>query len=168
MRVTDVFLAFPALLLSLALVVTLSPSVAHATLAIAVTWWPWYARTARGQAASIARRPYVEACRVAGVSHPRIILRHILPNALTPVLVQAALDAGGVLIVAASLSFLGLGAQDPTPEWGLMISQGRDYFMTSWWLVTFPGLAILIAAMALNLIGDGLRDRLDPKHVVAL
>jgi peptide/nickel transport system permease protein len=166
MRITDVFLAFPALLLSLALVVTLSPSVAHATLAIAITWWPWYARTARGQAASLVQRPYVEACRVVGISHRRILLRHILPNAITPVLVQASLDAGGVLLVAASLSFLGLGAQDPTAEWGLMVSQGRDYFMTDWWIVTFPGLAILVAAMALNLLGDGLRDRFDPKLLV--
>jgi peptide/nickel transport system permease protein len=165
MRVTDVFLAFPALLLSLALVITLSPSVTHATIAIAVTWWPWYARTARGQAVSLKRRPYVEACRVIGVSNRRIILRHILPNAFAPIIVQASLDAGGVLLVAASLSFLGLGAQEPTPEWGLMISQGREYFMTDWWIVTFPGIAILVAAMALNLIGDGLRDRLDPNAV---
>lgn len=165
MRITDVFLAFPALLLALALASVLSPSVSNATLAIAVTWWPWYARLARGQAASVAGRPYIESCRALGISPLRTLLRHVLPNSATPVIVQASLDVGGVILTAAALSFLGLGAQDPTPEWGLMVSEGQAYFTTQWWLVTFPGVAILLAALAFNLVGDGLRDRLDPRRV---
>jgi len=165
MRVTDIFLAFPALLLALALASVLTPSVGNATLAIAVTWWPWYARLARGQAASIAGRPYIESCRALGISPFRTLFRHVLPNSVTPVIVQASLDVGGVILTAAALSFLGLGAQDPTPEWGLLVSKGEAYFTTQWWLVTFPGAAILIAALAYNLVGDGLRDRLDPRRV---
>ena len=165
MRVTDVVLAFPALLLALALASVLTPSVANATLAIAVTWWPWYARLARGLAASIAGRPYIESCRALGISPLRTLFRHVLPNSVTPVIVQASLDVGGVILTAAALSFLGLGAQDPTPEWGLLVSKGEAYFTTQWWLVTFPGAAILIAALAFNLVGDGLRDRLDPRRV---
>jgi peptide/nickel transport system permease protein len=165
MRVTDIFLAFPALLLALALASVLTPSVGNATLAIAVTWWPWYARLARGQAASVAGRPYIESCRALGISPLRTLFRHVLPNSVTPVIVQASLDVGGVILTAAALSFLGLGAQDPTPEWGLLVSKGEAYFTTQWWLVTFPGAAILIAALAYNLVGDGLRDRLDPRRV---
>jgi peptide/nickel transport system permease protein len=165
MRVTDVFLAFPALLLSLALAAVLTPSVGNATLAIAITWWPWYARLARGQAASVAGRPFIEGCRALGVPPMRTLVRHVLPNSLTPVIVQASLDVGGVILTAAALSFLGLGAQDPTPEWGLMVSQGQSYFTTQWWLVTFPGAAILIAALAFNLVGDGLREVLDPRRI---
>ena len=167
MRITDVFLAFPALLLALALASVLSPSVSNATLAIAVTWWPWYARLARGQAASVAGRPFIESCRALGISPLRTLLRHVLPNSVTPVIVQASLDVGGVILTAAALSFLGLGAQDPTPEWGLMVSEGQAYFTTQWWLVTFPGVAILLAALAFNLVGDGLRDRLDPRRVTS-
>jgi len=165
MRVTDIFLAFPALLLALALASVLTPSVGNATLAIAVTWWPWYARLARGQAASVAGRPYIESCRALGISPFRTLFRHVLPNSVTPVIVQASLDVGGVILTAAALSFLGLGAQDPTPEWGLLVSKGEAYFTTQWWLVTFPGAAILLAALAYNLVGDGLRDRLDPRRV---
>jgi peptide/nickel transport system permease protein len=166
MRVTDVFLAFPALLLALALAAVLSPSIGNTTLAIAVTWWPWYTRLVRGQAASVAGRPYVESARALGVRHRTILLRHILPNSITPVIVQASLDVGGIILTASALSFLGLGAQDPTPDWGLMVSQGQSYFTTQWWLVTFPGLAILITAVAFNLLGDGLRDVLDPRRVI--
>lgn len=167
MRVTDIFLAFPALLLSLAIASVFTPSVGHMILAIAVTWWPWYARLVRGEAASVTRRPYVESSRTLGVSHRRIVLRHVLPNAATPVLVQISMDAGGVLLTAAAISFLGLGAQNPTAEWGLMVSQGAGYFSTQWWYATFPGIAILITAMAFNLLGDGLRERLDPKRVLS-
>jgi peptide/nickel transport system permease protein len=166
MRVTDVFLAFPALLLALALAAVLSPSIGNTTLAIAVTWWPWYTRLVRGQAASVAGRPYVESARALGVRHRTILLRHILPNSITPVIVQASLDVGGIILTASALSFLGLGAQDPTPDWGLMVSQGQSYFTTQWWLVTFPGLAILITAVAFNLLGDGLRDVLDPRRIL--
>ncbi|QYC44314.1 putative D,D-dipeptide transport system permease protein DdpC [Nonomuraea coxensis DSM 45129] len=166
MRITDVFLAFPALLLSLALAVVLPPSVNTVVLAIAVTWWPWYARLAASTAASIATRGYVDAARCLGVPAPLIVLRHVLPNALTPVLVQMSLDAGGVILTSAALSYLGLGAQEPTAEWGLMVQQGQTYFTTSWWMVTFPGLAILVTAFAFNVLGEGLRNALDPRRVV--
>ena len=166
MRITDVFLAFPALLLALALASVLPPSIGSTTLAISVTWWPWYTRLIRGQAASVAGRPYVEGARASGVSHARILLRHVLPNSLTPLLVQVSLDVSAVILTVSALSFLGLGAQDPTPEWGLMVSQGQVYFPGQWWLVTFPGVAILLTAVAFNLLGDGLRDILDPRMVV--
>jgi peptide/nickel transport system permease protein len=167
MRVTDVFLAFPALLLSLALASVLTPSVGNATIAIAVTWWPWYARLARGAAAQVAGRGYIESARALGVSPLRILARHVLPNATTPTLVQMSLDVGGIILTAAALSFLGLGAQDPTPEWGLMISQGQGYLNTEWWFPVFPGLAIVLAALAFNLLGDGLRQVLDPRRAAA-
>jgi peptide/nickel transport system permease protein len=164
MRVTDIFLAFPPLLLALALAAVLPASLTSLTIAIAAVWWPWYVRLIRGQAASVAGRPYVEACRALGVSRLRIIFRHILPNSITPLLVQVSLDVGGVILTASALSFLGLGAQDPVPDWGLMIAEGQSYFTPDWWLVTFPGLAILLTAFAFNLLGDGLRDVLDPKR----
>jgi peptide/nickel transport system permease protein len=164
MRVTDIFLAFPPLLLSLALAAVLPTSLASVTVAIAVTWWPWYTRLIRGQAASVAGRPYIESCRALGISRRRIIFRHILPNSVTPLIVQVSLDIGGVILTASALSFLGLGAQDPTPEWGLMVAEGQGYFTSDWWVVTWPGLAILVTAFAFNLLGDGLRDLLDPKR----
>jgi len=167
MRITDVFLAVPALLLALAFASVLPKGTGSTILAITISWWPWYARLARGEAASVSRRRYVETGRVLGLSHTRLLTRHVLPNATTPVVVQASLDFGGVILTAAALSFLGLGAQDPTPEWGLMVNEGRSFFQTYWWVVTFPGLAILFSAVAFNLLGDGLRDRLDPRRVVA-
>jgi peptide/nickel transport system permease protein len=163
MRITDIFLAFPALLLALALATVLSPSASHAALAIAVTWWPWYARLARGSAAAIAGRGYVEAARALGVSRARVLARHVLPNALPPTLVQLSLDAAGIMLTAAALSFLGLGAQDPTPEWGLMVNQGQGLLETNWWVAVPPGLAIVVVAVGFNLLGDGLRELLDPK-----
>ena len=166
MRVTDVFLAFPSLLLSLAFAAVLPPSLTSLTIAIAITWWPWYTRLIRGQAASVAGRPYVESCRALGLPAWRILLRHVLPNAVTPLIVQVSLDVGGVILTASALSFLGLGAQDPTPDWGLMVAEGENYFTTQWWLVTYPGLAILLTALAFNLLGDGLRDVLDPRRVI--
>ena len=162
MRITDIFLAFPPLLLALAFATVLPPSLTSLTIAIAITWWPWYTRLVRGQAASVAGRPYVEACRALGIPSWRILLRHVLPNSVTPLIVQVSLDVGGVILTASALSFLGLGAQDPTPDWGLMVAEGQNYFTTQWWLVTFPGLAILLTALAFNLLGDGLRDVLDP------
>jgi peptide/nickel transport system permease protein len=164
MRVTDIFLAFPSLLLALALAAVLPTSLISVTIAIAVTWWPWYTRLIRGQAASVAGRPYVENCRALGISQWRIIARHVLPNSVTPLIVQVSLDFGGVILTASALSFLGLGAQDPTPDWGLMVAEGQNYFTTSWWVVTFPGIAILVTAFAFNLLGDGLRDLLDPRR----
>ncbi len=164
MRVTDVFLAFPSLLLALALAAVLPASLTSLTIAISVTWWPWYTRLIRGQAASVAGRPYIDSCRALGIPRWRIIVRHILPNSVTPLIVQVSLDVGGVILTAAALSFLGLGAQDPTPDWGLMVAEGQNYFTTAWWVVTFPGIAILVTAFAFNLIGDGLRDLLDPRR----
>ncbi|HEV7897813.1 MAG TPA: ABC transporter permease [Planosporangium sp.] len=163
MRVTDVFLAFPALLLSLVLAVVLRPSVQTAIVAIAVTWWPWYTRLTASMATSIRSRGYIDAARCLGVSPVRIALRHVLPNSLTPVLVQLSLDAGGVILTAASLSYLGLGAQEPVSEWGLMVEQGQALFTTNWWVVTFPGLAILLTAFGFNVLGEGLRAALDPR-----
>jgi peptide/nickel transport system permease protein len=166
MRITDIFLAFPSLLLSLAFAAVLPPSLTSLTIAIAITWWPWYTRLIRGQAASVAGRPYVESCRALGIPTWRILLRHVLPNSVTPLIVQVSLDVGGVILTASALSFLGLGAQDPTPDWGLMVAEGQNYFTTQWWLVTYPGLAILLTALAFNLLGDGLRDVLDPRRVI--
>jgi peptide/nickel transport system permease protein len=166
MRITDVFLAFPALLLSLALCIVLQPDLKTAILAITVTWWPWYTRLAAGVAASISGRAYMDAVRALGISPARAVFRHVLPNSLTPVIVQLSLDAGGIILTAAALSFLGLGAQEPTPEWGLMVSQGQDLFTTAYWVSLFPGLAILIAAFAFNMLGEGLRTALDPRRVV--
>jgi len=163
MRIVDVFLAFPSLLLALAIAATLGPSMEHAAIAIVVSWWPWYARLMRGEAAAISGRAYVEAAHLLGVPAWRVAVRHILPNAIGPVIVQASLDLGGVILTFAALSFLGLGAQDPTPEWGLMVEQGRSLTSTQPWVALFPGAAIMVAALAFTLLGEGLRERLDPK-----
>jgi len=164
MRITDIFLAFPPLLLALAFAAVLPATLTTVIIAIAISWWPWYVRLIRGQAASVTGRPYIEACRALGIPRRRIILRHVLPNSITPLIVQMSLDVGGVILTAAALSFLGLGPQDPIPDWGLMVSEGQAYFPTAWWAVTFPGIAILLTAFAFNLLGDGLRDLLDPKR----
>ncbi len=163
MRVTDVFLSFPPLLLAIVFAAMLEPSINSATLAIALSWWPWYTRLVRGEAVSLRERPFVEAARAAGVRPLAIIARHILPNAGVPVVVQASLDFGSVILTFAALSFLGLGAQPPEPEWGLMINTGRTFFLDHPWYVTFPGLAIFLTVLAFNLLGDGLREALDPK-----
>ena len=165
MRVTDVFLALPPLLLALAFATVLPPSSRSTVIAITIAWWPWYARLVRGEAASVKGRKYIESCKALGLPHWRVLLRHVLPNSTTPLVVQASLDFGGVILMAAALSFLGLGAQPPTPDWGLMVAQGQRYFLTNWWLVTFPGLAILVTALGFNLLGDGLRDWLSPRRV---
>src|SRR6516165_8677061 len=164
MRVTDIFLAFPPLLLALAFAAVLPATLTTVIIAIAISWWPWYVRLIRGQAASVTGRPYIEACRALGIPRRRIILRHVLPNSITPLIVQMSLDVGGVILTASALSFLGLGPQDPIPDWGLMVSEGQAYFTTAWWAVTFPGIAIMLTAFAFNLLGDGLRDLLDPKR----
>ena len=166
LRVTDIFLAFPALLLSLALAVVLHAGLGTAIIAIAVTWWPWYTRLTVSLASSIRSRGYVEAARCLGVSPVRLVVRHVLPNSLTPVLVQLSLDAGGVILTAAALSYLGLGAQEPTSEWGLMVEQGQSLFTTDWWVVTFPGLAILLTAFGFNVLGEAVRSALDPRRGV--
>jgi peptide/nickel transport system permease protein len=158
MRVTDVFLAFPGLILALAIVAALGPSLINAMLAISLVWWPWYARMVRGQVLAVKANEYVEAARALGAGHARIMLRHILPNCLMPVIVQATMDMGAVLVTTAALSFIGLGAQAPTPEWGAMVGVGRRYLLSAWWYSTFPGLAIFITVIGLNLLGDALQD----------
>jgi peptide/nickel transport system permease protein len=163
MRITDMFLAFPALVLAMGLAAALGPSLFNAMLATAVVWWPWYARLVRGQALHLKNEAFVEAARVAGASGLRIAVRHILRNCLTPIIVQMSLDIGYAILTLASLSFIGLGAQPPTPEWGSMVSIGRDYFLDQWWIVTFPGLAIFVSVMAFNLLGDGLQESLSPR-----
>ncbi len=163
MRITDVFLSFPSLLLAIAIAAFLGPNLQNAMLAIAISWWPWYTRLVRGQAVSIKERQFVRAARAIGTHPMKIIFRHIVPNCIAPVIVQASMDIGGVILTVASLSFLGLGAQSPTPEWGLMVSTSRNYFLNAWWYSIFPGIAIFIAVLAFNLLGDGLREILDPK-----
>lgn len=166
MRVTDIFLAFPSLLLAIVLISVLGPGLVTVIVAIAVTWWPWYARLTVSLAQSIRSRGYVEAARCLGVSPLRIALRHVLPNSLTPVLVQLSVDAGGVILTAAALSYLGMGAQEPVSEWGLMVSQGQSLLTTDWWVATFPGCAILLTAFAFNVLGEGVRASLDPRRKV--
>lgn len=163
MRITDVFLSFPPLLLAIAIAAFLGPNLRNAMLAIAISWWPWYTRIIRGQAVSIRERQFVRAARAIGTPKSSIIFKHILPNTFAPVIVQASMDIGGVILTIASLSFLGLGAQPPTPEWGLLISTSRTYFLNAWWYSTFPGIAIFITVLVFNLIGDGFREVLDPK-----
>ena len=163
MRLTEVFLAFPALILAMAIAGALGPSLTNAIIAIAAVTWAVYARLVRGQILSLRRREFVEAARAMGASRTRIIVRHLLPNALAPLMVQASFDLGSSIIAAAGLSFIGFGAQPPTPEWGVMISEGRNYISTQPWLSLFPGLAILLAVGSFNLLGDGLRDAFDPR-----
>ena len=163
MRITDVFLSFPPLLLSIAIVAVMGSSLNNAILAISMSWWPWYTRLIRGQAISVKERKFVQAAETIGTSRIKIIFKHIIPNCISPVIVQASMDIGGVILTVASLSFLGLGAQLPTPEWGLMISMGRRYFPDSWWYCIFPGIAIFITVLCFNLLGDAIREILDPK-----
>ncbi|WP_183192261.1 ABC transporter permease [Brevibacillus fluminis] len=163
MRITDIFLSFPALLLAIALVAVLGPSLENAILALAVSWWPWYARIARSSTISLKNSLFIDAARVMGVSKMTIIFRHIVPNILTPIIVQVSVDMGTVILATASLSFLGLGSQPPTADLGQMVSEGRGYILNQWWYSTFPGLLVLLLVMAFNILGDALQDLLDPK-----
>ncbi|MCX7855221.1 MAG: ABC transporter permease [Anaerolineae bacterium] len=163
MRLTDVFLAFPPLLLAIAIAAALGPSFTNAMIAIALTWWPWYTRLVRAQTLSLRERPFVEAARGIGVREGTIILRHILPNVMTPVLVQATMDIGSAILTGAAMSFIGLGPQPPTPDWGQMVNLGRVYFINYPWLATFPGLAIFLVSLSFNLLGDSIRDITDPR-----
>lgn len=158
MRTTDVFLAFPALLLAVLMGAALGPGLLNSIVAVSVTWWPWYARMARAEVLVLRGQPYVESARLMGVSHPRILLRHILPGASRPLLVQAALDVGPALLTAAALSFLGLGVLPPTADWGQMVDGGRKFFPDRWWVSAAPGLAIFALALAFSVLGDALRD----------
>lgn len=163
MRFTDIFLGFPPLLLAIAIASFLGPSLNNAMLAIALSWWPWYTRIVRGQAVSLKERQFVKAAKAIGTPSRMIIFNHIIPNTIAPVIVQASMDIGGVILTIASLSFLGLGAQPPAPEWGLLVSTSRNYFLNAWWYSIFPGLAIFFTVLVFNLLGDGLREILDPK-----
>jgi peptide/nickel transport system permease protein len=163
MRLTDMFLAFPALVLAMGMAAALGPSLFNAMIATVLVWWPWYARLVRGQTLQLKQEAFVEASIVAGASRWRIAFHHILRNCLTPLIVQISLDIGYAVLTLAGLSFIGLGAQPPTPEWGSMVSVGRDYFLDQWWMVTFPGMAIFISVMAFNLLGDGLQEVLSPR-----
>jgi peptide/nickel transport system permease protein len=163
MRTVDVMLGFPYLLLSMVIVAVLGPSLTNAMLAVGIVNVPQYARLVRGSVLAVREREYVLACQALGVSDQRTILRHILPNVLAPIIVQATLGVGQAIINAAGLSFLGMGAQPPAAEWGAMLASGREYILRAPWVGTFPGLSIFITVLGFNLLGDGLRDALDPK-----
>jgi len=162
MRISDIFMAFPSLLLAMTVSAALGASLQAATLAIAFVWWPSYARIVRSTVLTIRAQPYIEAARVAGSHDSRIIIRHVFPNALSPLIVKATTDIGAAILLTASLGFLGLGAQEPTAEWGRMVAAGRTHILDAWWYPTFPGLAIFVSVLGFAWIGDGLRDFLDP------
>jgi len=164
MRITDLFLAFPSLLLAMAIASALGRGLDKAAIALVVSWWPWYTRIARGVAVGLRERYFIEAAQAAGVSDAVIIFRHILPNTLSPLMVQATVDMGTVILAMGGLAFLGLGTQPPSPDWGLMVSEGRQYILDQWWIATFPGIAIFIVVLAFNLVGDTLRDIFDPRQ----
>lgn len=163
MRIMDIILAFPSLLLALVLVAVLGPGLMNAMIAIALVLQPHFVRLTRAAVMAEKNREYVIAARVAGASSPRLMFLTILPNCLAPLIVQATLSFSTAILDAAALGFLGMGAQPPTPEWGTMLAEAREFILRAWWVVTFPGLAILITVLAINLMGDGLRDALDPK-----
>ncbi len=163
MRVTDVFMSFPQLILAMAFAAALGPSLQNVVLAVSLTEWTYFARLARSSALALRDQAHVDAARAMGASKTRILLRHILPLTLSPVIVQLSLEMGGIIRTAASLGFLGLGAQPPIPEWGVMVTAGRNYLPASWWVSTFPGLAIFLTVLGFNLLGDGVRDILDPR-----
>ena len=162
-RFVDALLAFPSILLALVVIAALGPSIQNMMIAVGLATLPDYARLVRGSVLSIRTQPYVEAARLVGNSHLRTMLRHILINANAPIVVLATLQVGSAILIGAGLSFLGLGAQPPTPEWGLMSAEGRQMLQRAWWISTFPGAAILSVVIACNLVGDGLRSALDPK-----
>lgn len=163
MRATDMFLAIPGLFLALAITAALGPSIIHAVAALSVTWWPGYARLVEGQVKSLREQDYVEAARSVGAKPRRIIFSHLVPNMISSILVKASLDYGFAILSLASLGFIGVGAQPPTPEWGSMISNGRQYLPQYWWYSTFPGLAMFLAVFGFSMLGDGLRDVFDPQ-----
>lgn len=163
MRVTDIFLSIPGLLLALAIVGALGPGIKNAMLALSIVWWPGYVRLVQGKTLSLREESFVEAAKSIGASKLRVIFSHILPNCTSPIIVKASMDMGMAILFAANLGFIGVGAQPPAPEWGAMISTGRNYLPDHWWIATFPGLAILITVLGFNLLGDGLRDVLDPQ-----
>ncbi len=167
MRITDIFLAFPRLILALAFVAALGPGIGNAIIAISITAWPPYARIARAETLTVRNSDFIDAIRLQGASAGRIIWGHIMPLCLSSLIVRLTLDMAGIILTAAGLGFLGLGAQPPLPEWGAMISSGRQYLLEQWWVATMPGIAIFAVALGFNLLGDGLRDVLDPKQSTA-
>jgi ABC-type dipeptide/oligopeptide/nickel transport system permease subunit len=164
MRMVDVMLAFPYLLLALIIVAALGPSLTNSIIAIGIIYMPQYARLMRGQVIAVQGLDFIWAARSVGAGRLRIMLRHVLPNAFSPVLVMATLQSGSVVVETAGLSFLGLGAQPPSPDWGALLADGHSYFLSAWWIATFPGLAIFLVVLAFNLVGDALRDQLDPRR----
>jgi peptide/nickel transport system permease protein len=163
MRITDIFLAFPRLVLALAFVAALGPGIENAVIAIAITSWPPYARIARAETLMIRNSDFIAAVKLQGASTPRIILGHVVPLCISSLVVRVTLDMAGIILTAAGLGFLGLGAQPPMPEWGAMVATGRNYLIDQWWVAAMPGLAIFVVSLGFNLLGDGLRDVLDPK-----
>jgi peptide/nickel transport system permease protein len=162
MRLSDIFLAFPKLILAIAFAAALGTGLENAILAISIANWPGYARLVRAEALAVRNSDYIEAIRVLGASHLRIMVRHVTPMCLSTLIVRASLDMGTIILIAAGLGFLGLGAQPPSPEWGLMVADGRNYIVDHWWVAAMPGTAILIVVLGFNLLGDGIRDILDP------
>ncbi len=163
MRLTDLFLSVPGLVLAIALVAALGPGIVNAMVALVLVWWPGYVRLAEAKALSLREEPFIEAARVAGASRFRILWRHVLPNSLSPIIVKMSMDVGQAILAVASLGFLGLGAKPPTPEWGAMISIARGYLPDWWWYAICPGAFIYASVLGFNLLGDGLRDILDPR-----
>lgn len=164
MRTTDLFLAFPSLLLAMAITAALGRGLQNAAIALVISWWPWYTRLVHGVTLSLRERYFIEAAQATGVRDSVIVLRHILPNTLSPILVQATVDLGTVILAMGGLGFLGLGTQPPFPDWGLMVSEGREFILNQWWISTFPGLAIFVVVLVFNLLGDTLRDIFDPRQ----
>jgi peptide/nickel transport system permease protein len=164
MRITDVFISVPSLVLAIGVAVALGPGIEHVIEANLVVWWPIYARLARAGALSLKESQFVEAAKVAGLAHYKIILKHIIPNNISPMLVYSTLDIGNAILYASVLSYLGLGAQPPQAEWGRLVYDGQAYLVSAWWMAILPGLVIFIVALGFNLLGDGLRDALDPRY----
>ncbi len=166
-RLVEIMMAFPGLLLALAIIAILGPGLRNVMVAVCIGGMPSYVRLVRGQVLSVKEREFVEAEHALGASHSRIVFRHVLPNILSPIIVLASLGIAGAILSAASLSFIGLGAQPPSPEWGAMLATGRAFMRRAWWLSTFPGIAIALTVLGFNLLGDGLRDALDPHQIVS-
>ena len=163
MRVCELFLSFPPLLLSLVAITFLGPGLMNALIALIISWWPWYARLTRVEASIVKSKPYVEIATAMGLPDRVIIVKHILRNVTTPLIIQIAADLGTVILAAGSLAFIGLGAQPPSADWGLMVAQGRNLIFDQWWIATFSGLAIFFAVLSFNILGDALRDHFDPR-----
>lgn len=164
MRIVDIFLSFPSLILALAFVAALGPGIENAVIAISLSAWPPIARLARAEALTVRASDYIAAARIQGASRWRLIVRHVMPVCLPSVVIRITLNMAGIILTAAGLGFLGLGAQPPSPEWGAMLASGRQFMLTSWWLAAIPGAAIMLVSLAFNLLGDGLRDVLDPRN----